>query len=245
MSGLDILEAGFLVGSEEGSVCRMADTRGSIIAAGDRRSPVFRFRGGQTDILRCFFDLDGTYALLFDIEGGNFKARDSGFRASAQKTAGVFVFKDAEAEIRNTFVSASAADYASAMEAVTSELLIYGGGLEAAARDSVGVLLDRTEALFVVAAFTVKSSFLARAVETRGLFPNITDCLFTYRGQARRSEVFALLDAELPGPGTIGGSRFDGFTHILGNAWPAENIGAFNSAFAPPGRPNVFEAAGP
>jgi hypothetical protein len=244
ISGLEILEAGPLISSEERSVCRITDTRGSIISAGDERSPAFRFRGGQTDIRRSSFDLNGTYALLFDIEGGNFKAQDSGFRAAAQKTAAVLVLKGAKAEIRNTLVSASAADYASAAEAAASELLIYGGELETAARDGVGALLDTTEALFIDAAFTVKTSFLARAVEIRGLFPSVTGCYFAYRGQTRRSEVFAVYGAELPSPGTIGGSRFDGFSHILGNAWPVENTGGFNRAFAPSERPNS-PATGP
>ncbi|MDR2618640.1 MAG: hypothetical protein LBC62_07195 [Treponema sp.] len=244
ISGTSILQAGPFLSMEEGSFCRIKDSRISVLDAAERRRPVICSQQGRLEILSSAVDLAGNYGLLMEIQGGSLSSESCEFRVTAQKTAAVFILNGTTAEIRNTAASASAPDYASVMEASASELLVYRGTLEAEARDSVGILLDKSEALFIGAGFTVKASFLARAAEVRGSFPRVTDCVFVYQGRARRSEVFAGYGAEIPGEGTIGGSCFEGFSHILGNAWAAENIAAFNRSFAPSDRPNAVVKPG-
>ncbi|MDR1566747.1 MAG: hypothetical protein LBS48_05635 [Treponema sp.] len=244
IAGTRILQAGPLLSMEEGSFCRIRDSGISVLDASERRRPAIYAHKGRLEIQSSSVDLAGNYGLILEIRGGSFLSEDCEFRVTARKTAAVFFLTRTAAEIRNTAASASAPDYALVMEAAESELLIYRGTLKAEARDSVGILLDRTEALFIGAGFTVNASFLARAAEVRGSFPRVTDCAFVCRGSARRSEVFAGYGAEIPGEGTIGGSHFEGFSHILGNAWPAENIAAFNRAFAPSDRPNAAVKSG-
>jgi hypothetical protein len=68
----------------------------------------------------------------------------------------------------------------------------------------------------------------------------VTDCRFSFLGKAKRSDVFSRGSGkrEEPEPGTIGGNDFRGFSHIMGEGWPRENIRGFNRRYAPPERPN-------
>ncbi|MDR1375169.1 MAG: hypothetical protein LBJ24_09385, partial [Treponema sp.] len=91
----------------------------------------------------------------------------------------------------------------------------------------------------------------ARAMELSGRFPLVSGCYFNFTGFARQAEVFSAGHSRpasgaggpllRPAPGSVAGSVFKGFTHILGGEFPVSGLSAFNRAFAPPDRPNTAE----
>jgi hypothetical protein len=167
------------------------------------------------------------------------------FRINAQVTATALSLNGGAAELRELSVSVTAADYASVLDISGSTLMVTGGRFSAAARDGVVMLGDGTDAFFLDAELVLDASFVARAMEVRDRFPQVTNCRFIFNGSARRSDVFSGRIADRPrailrpGAGTIGGNRFVGFTHILGNDYPLNRLAAFNQEFAPPGRANT------
>jgi hypothetical protein len=229
----------------EGGACFINDTQVVSLTTGNQRNAAAFSHGGRLVINRGHFELEGEYGLLFDITGGSLEARESLFQARAQKTGTLFILNGVKADFNAVNAEVSAHDYGSVLEMSDSTLVMTGSSVSVSAGDGVGIIADNAEAFYLKTEFTVKSSFVARAMELRNLFPSVTECRFSFQGTARQSEVFYARqfredrsEIMLPEPGAVADSVFNGFTHLLGNIYPAESILGFNRAFAPLERPN-------
>jgi hypothetical protein len=89
--------------------------------------------------------------------------------------------------------------------------------------------------------FRLEGDFSASAIEIKGSFPLVRNSMFYSIGTAGISEVFSSSESSDPAAFGVTGNLFSGFTHILGRAWPAEQLALFNQSFASPDRPNLFE----
>ncbi|AEF80632.1 chitobiase/beta-hexosaminidase C-terminal domain-containing protein [Leadbettera azotonutricia] len=245
IANAEITQAGLLLAIDEGGIARVSGSRISLLPGDSQRNSGIVSKSADISISNSSFDMNGLNSLLFDAHGGNIKAEESEFLVSAESTASVFSLVDMVCSLSNNAISARANDYASALEVHNSGILLNSGSIEVSARDCTAILLDRSNAMFLNAAFTVKSSFLSRAMEIRGAFPKVADCAFRYEGSTRRAEVFAGPDAEAPEAETIGGNSFTHFSNIFGNAWPVSRLQGFNHAFAPAGRQNTVLSPSP
>jgi hypothetical protein len=149
-------------------------------------------------------------------------------------------------ELTDLVLTVVAEDYASALDLADARFRMSGGSLRVAARDGVAISVENTDAGFSNTEIAVNSSFVARGMEVRGRFPQVMNCRLSFTGAARRSDVFSAYTGGgegrsgvlRPVNGSIGDNSFEGFTHILGDEFPSENIQGFNRLFAPGGRPN-------
>jgi hypothetical protein len=224
----------------------LEDLRIRSLMSGAERIPVIASSAAVLGILRCQWELEGRNGLLCELRDGVFQAEDSLFRVTARATGTVLSLRGVDAEFRNLSASVDAADYGAVLEITDSKLIMSGGAMAVTARDGVAVITENTDSLYLGTGIGVNTSFVSRAMEVRGSFPKVTDCRFSAGGSARRSEVFS---AEVSpgrgrkgGPavqeGSIAGNVFRGFTHLLGDEYPAGDIRGFNRAFAPQDRPN-------
>lgn len=225
---------------------RFSGLRLASLIGGGGRTPLVSAMEGHLEIRDSLFELEGEDGVLFDLRGGRFLSEGGDFRLKAQRTGTALILRGTRTEMTDTEVFAEAGDYACALDLRQAPVTVTRGSLGVAARDGVAAASDDSEGLYLGTAFRVKTSFVARAMEIRSRFPQVTDCRFTFTGTARQAEVFAGLPGEgsagsipLPGAGTIGGNVFSGFTHILGTTYPLESLAGFNRAFAPPGRWNT------
>jgi hypothetical protein len=244
---------GPLVWAGERGVCLIT---GSLIVSAmkeNRRLPVFSSGGGEIHLRRSCGNLEGVHGLFFGMKGADaaggavFSAEDSFFRVEAERTGTLLDLEGVRADITNLTAFVSAGDYGSLMEITGSRLVMTGGSLSVSARDGLAVLAESSEALFAGTGFFLSSSFVARAMELSGTFPLVSGCYFGFSGFARQTEVFSVRSPRTgaprlrPAPGSVAGSVFKGFTHILGGEFPVSAAAAFNRAFAPPDRPNTAE----
>jgi hypothetical protein len=169
------------------------------------------------------------------MKGGAVSAEDSRINILSRNTGIAFGMEGVRADFKGLDVSVQAGDYGSILELSGSQLLVIGGNFSVSARDGVILWTEESDLLFAGTAFSLAASFVARVMEIKGKFPLVSDCFFGFSGPAGRSEIFS---GPVPHPGSVGGSVFKGFSHILGRDYPAGSIAAFNRAFAPADNPN-------
>jgi hypothetical protein len=251
-AGFELADAVFkgegpLIWVEERGVCLITDSLIASVMKGNRRLPVLSAGKGEIHLRRSRGDLDGVHGLFLGMKGGVLSSEDSSFRLEAERSGTLFDLEGVRADIINLSAFVSAGDYGSLMELSGSRLVMTGGSLSVSARDGLIVLAEGSEALFAGTGFFLSSSFVARAMELSGRFPLVSGCYFSFNGFARQAEVFSIRPPAVggvrprPDPGSVAGSVFKGFTHILGNEFPLSGIAAFNRAFAPPDRPNTTD----
>jgi hypothetical protein len=251
-AGLELIDCGVIhLGAAldiNSAACFIGNTRIVSLMVEDRRFPAIRAADSRLLILKSDFQLEGGNGLCLEMRGGVLNIEETRFRLNCQKTGTALWLDRVRGEWKNVNAAVMAGDYGSALESSNSELTVSGGRLSVKAQDAVAVLAADTELLFLGAEFLVDAVFVARAFEVRNTFPHVTDCRFIFSGISRQSEVFSGSKAGngrtlslLPEAGTVGGNVFVSFTHILGAAYPMENLAGFNRRFAPPGRPNRFQ----
>ena len=236
ITGTDIINQGPLLTMESG-VCVINESQFQVRIPGEQRIAVFSAEGSSVGINDSRFELEGNYNLIFDIRGGSFFAKDSGFFSSRGRTASLILLSGTRANLNNLILHANAMDYASSLEVQGSDLLLSGGNISVTARDTNAILLERCAAIILGTRIFVNGAFSARALEIRGAFPLIQDSHFDSAGNAARSEVFSAVDA--PKAGSISGNVFSGFTHIWGPGWPMERLSVFNQDYASAEKPNT------
>jgi hypothetical protein len=234
-----IAVSGPLVRAEDRGVFLIMDSLVLSRMPGERRFPVLSAGGGRVYAVRSRFEVEGRHGLFLDMKGGEVSVEDSVFLIKAQKTGTLFNLDQARADCTGLNAAVFAEDYGSAMELSGSRLVMTGGTLTVSARDGVILLTDAADTLCAGTGFFLASSFAAAAMEIRGRFPFVSDCLFVFAGSASRAEVFSRPNAGTTPPGgTIAGNVFKGFSHILGNEYPVQGIAGFNRSFAPAQKPN-------
>jgi hypothetical protein len=213
--------------------------------ARNQRIPVVTASGASLTIRNSRWELEGNYGILGSFQSGSFRAELCNFRMATQTTGTAFIFSGTAVDLADLTLTVQARDYASAMELTRSRLRVEGGRLGVSARDGVAVIMENTDAVYSRVDIAVNSSFVARGMEIRDRFPQISGCNFIFMGSARRSEVFSAFRTGetrygtlVPSAGAVGENSFQGFSHILGNEYPIDSLQDFNSAFAPAGRPN-------
>jgi hypothetical protein len=229
----------------EGGTCRIVNSVIYSRMGGGGRNAVFRVNGGTVSIEGSGCRLEAGNGLFLQSRGGTLRFGESRIELDCRRTGTALELEGTRGEFDVLALSVTAGDYGSCLTALDSGLVIRGGSLTAAARDVTAAALNDTSAVFREVLFSVDASFVARALDLRDRFPQVTDCRFEYRGNARRREIFSAKrsggDAPvLPDTRSIGGNEFGSFTHIMGNDYPAESIQGFNRRFAPPERPNRF-----
>jgi hypothetical protein len=224
----------------------LSTAAGSEYGGLNRRVPVISAAGAAVTVRNSRWELEGEYGILASLQGGSFHTESCNFRVNTLSTGTAFVFSETSAEIRDLTLSVQARDYASALELTRSRLRMEGSRVAVSARDAVAVIAENTDAAYARTDFAVDASFVARGLEIRDRFPQVTGCSFSSTGPARRSEVFSAfrtgetrLGTLVPDAGAVAENSFQGFTHILGSDYPADGVQDFNRAFAPPGRPNI------
>jgi hypothetical protein len=241
ISECTVKHSGAFLIADEGSVCRIENSGVVSSMKREGRIPAITVRNGSLSLKSADMELNGSYSLLFDIRGGAFEAGNCQFRMDSERTAVLALVRDARLRLEETAVSVSAGDYGGGIEAASSVLDIEGGSILISAGDAAALITSGGETTLNKTGITLKSAFLARAVEFRDKSPRVTDCRFSFTGSAKRSEVFAGKSGSLPmplGAGTAGGNVFGSFTHLLGDTYTREGIQGFNRAFAPPDKPN-------
>jgi hypothetical protein len=246
IEGSEITHTGPLV-EASGGVCVFDNVRVRSLSAGENRSPVLGIRDGGLSIAGSVFGAEGIHGLFLEMNGGTLDVQDSSFSLDGGRTGTLFRLERINGNLREISAGVSAADYSAVLDLDSSTLVMEGGKITAAARDALAVLADNSDCFFLRAIFGVRGAFVARAMEIRGQFPRVTECGFVFSGQAKRAEVFSAGNSRgelFPGEGTIASNAFQSFTHILGDAYPAESIAGFNRRFAPASRPNAVVNAG-
>ena len=236
ITGSYIISQGPLLTMDAG-VFTLNDSRMQLRIPGEQRLAAFFAGNSSVEVNDSRIELEGNYNLIFDIRGGSFFARESGFFAGRGKTASLIVLNGTKCNLNNLTLHAEAADYASSLEALGSEIVVSGGGIKVSARDTNAILLERCAAVILGTHLSVTGAFSARGVEIRGPFPVVQDCRFYSDGSAARSEVFSGID--IPKAGNVQGNLFSGFTHIWGSGWPIERLLFFNQNYASPEKPNT------
>ncbi|MDR1901077.1 MAG: hypothetical protein LBQ88_02170 [Treponema sp.] len=247
ISECTVKHSGSFLSAGEGSVCRIEDSRILSSIKGEGRRPAITVRNGSVLLKSADIELNGIYCLLFDIQGGAVEAGNCRFRVDSQRTAALALARNTRLRFEETSVSVSARDYSGGIETADSVLDIIGGSISVSAGDVTALIVSGGETTLNGTGITVKSSFLACALEFRDTSPRVTGCRFSFTGSARRSEVFTgksltLGDSRpMPlGAGMVGGNAFISFTHLLGDTYTREGIQGFNRAFAPPDKPNTW-----
>ncbi|MDR2071602.1 MAG: hypothetical protein LBP81_09340 [Treponema sp.] len=214
--------------------------------ARNQRNPAVTSSGASLTIRNSRWELEGPFGTLGSFQGGSFRAELCNFRMATQTTGTALIFSGTTVDLVNLTLTVDAQDYASALELTRSRIRMTGGRIGVSARDGVAIFLENTDAVYSLADITVNSSFVARGMEIRDRFPQVVGCNFIFMGSARRSEVFSVSRTGetrsgtlFPEAGSVRENSFQGFTHIMGNEYPVDNLQNFNSAFAPPGSPNV------
>jgi hypothetical protein len=242
-----ITHFGTLIGAGKGASCVVTDSVVRTLAGDNSRIPAIDGSGASIRLLKSEFEIEGPHLLVLQMKGGGLEIDESRFRLAAQRTGTVLSLAGVNAVIRSSVLEAAAEDYCSGIELDGSSLTMEGGSVSVSSRDAAAVIAENTQAFFLNAEFLVTASFVARAMEIRGIFPRVTDCRFVYSGDARRAEVFAgtalvsgRLETPLPESGAISGNVFQAFTHILENRYPMANLADWNSLYARQGRPNTL-----
>jgi hypothetical protein len=239
---------------DEGGALNLEDSSVSAFSGASRREALIRSTNSRVYAERSSFSLEGNYGLIFEMTGGSLFLKDSLLSLTCLRTGTILSLNGLKGEFSGVQFFAEAGDFASVLESKNVPLLARNCVFRARARDAALVSLE-TESLppdeaflFLDSSFKVESSFVARAMEIRGIFPSVSGCAFRYEGDARNAEIFSLAGEagrapRLPPRGLIGGNSFGGFRLILGRDYPAENLEGFNRGFAPRGRDNT--GAGP
>lgn len=214
--------------------------------ARSQRTPVITAANASLTVKNSRWELEGNYGILGSLQGGSFRAESCNFRMITRTTGTAFILSETNTDFRELTLTVQAQDYASALELTRSRLRMENSRIGVSARDAVAVLGENTDAVYTRTDFAVNASFVARGLEIRDRFPQVTGCAFISTGSARRSDVFSAfrtgetrLGTLIPDAGAVGENSFQGFTHILGNDYPVDSLQDFNRAFAPPGRPNI------
>jgi hypothetical protein len=241
-----IIHGGTLLRSE-GGTCRIVNSVIYSRMGGEGRRAVFDVNGGTVSIEGSGGRLEADNGLFLRSRGAVIRFGESRIELDCRRTGTALELEGTRGEFNVLALSVKAGDYGSCLAALDSGLALRGGSLAAAARDVTAAALDNTNAVFQGVLFSVDASFVARALDLWDRFPQVTDCRFEYRGNARRRDVFAAKRRDgdgsaimFPDARAIGGNEFGSFTHILGSDYPAESLQGFNRRFAPPERPNHF-----
>ena len=241
-----IVHGGTLLRSE-GGTCRIVNSVIFSRMGGGGRRAVLDINGGTISIEGSGCRLEADNGLFLRSRGAALRFGESRVELDCRRTGTALELEGTRGEFNVLALSVRAGDYGSCLVALDSGLALRGGSLAAAARDVTAAALDNTNAVFQEVLFSVDASFVARALDLWDRFPQVTDCRFEYRGNARRREVFAARrrdgdgsEVMFPGARAVGGNEFGSFTHILGGDYPAESLQGFNRRFAPPERPNHF-----
>jgi hypothetical protein len=215
--------------------------------ARNQRIPVMTASGASFTIRNSRWELEGNYGILGSFRDGSFRAELCNFRMATQTTGTALIFSGTNVDLADLTLTVRARDYASALELTRSRLRMTGGRLGVSARDGVAVIMENTDAVCSRTDIAVNSSFVARGMEIRDRFPQISECNFIFMGSARSSEVFSAFRTGetrygtlVPEAGSVRANSFQGFTYILGNRYSPDNLQDFNRAFAPSGGPNVL-----
>ncbi|MDR3130680.1 MAG: hypothetical protein LBU18_03965 [Treponema sp.] len=215
--------------------------------AKNQRIPVVSASGASLTIKNSRWELEGNYGILSSFQGGNFQAELCNFRMATRTTGTALIFSRSVVNLTDMTITVQAQDYASALELTECRLRMTSSRLGVSARDGVAVIAENTNAVYSRTDFAVNSSFVARAMEIRDRFPQVTGCNFIFMGSAKHSEVFSAFMAGetrygtlVPDAGAVSENNFQGFTHILGSQYPVESLEDFNRVFASSGRPNIL-----
>jgi hypothetical protein len=237
---------------DEGAALTLEGSSVFSFSAAPRREAPIKAKNSRINIQGSSLELEGNYGLMLEMTGGELSIKDSSFSVNCLKTGTVLSLLDAQAEFQGAEFFSGAGDFASILEAKNVSFIIRDCRFRSKARDAALVSLENEARpsppvpfLFLDSVFTVESSFVARALEVRGIFPSVSGCAFIYAGSGRNSEIFSLVSgplsqARLPAPGFIGGNSFTAFRYIMGRDYPADSIENFNRIFAPQGRDNVI-----
>jgi hypothetical protein len=240
---------------DEGAVLAVEDSSVFSFSAAPRREALVKSVNSRISIRGSAFSLEGNYGLMLEMSGGTLGITDSSFSASCLRTGTVLSLSGVRSVFQGAAFFVEAGDFASILEGKNSPFVIQNSTFRAGARDAVLVSLENEAQaasddtpVFLDSAFTVASSFVAKAIEVRGFFPSVSGCSFIYAGNGRNSEIFSPvaephLKPRLPQPGFIGGNRFTAFHYIMGREYPLDSLPAFNRIYAPQGRDNA--AGGP
>jgi hypothetical protein len=222
-------------------------------SAASRREALIKAANSRITLEGSSLELEGSYGLMLEMAGGVLGIKDSSLSITCLKTGTIFSLSNTQLEFQGAAFFVEAGDFASILECRNSPFTIRDSAFRAKAQDAVLVSME-SEAqvppnLFLDSAFIVESSFVARALEVRGVFPSVSGCAFIYAGDGRNSEIFSLVPdpvrhPRLPAPGFIGGNSFTAFRYIMGRDYPAASIQTFNRIFAPQGRDNVIADPG-
>ena len=211
----DITHKGPFLIMANGGVGEIRNSRIFTRISGDRRIAAFSALESDIQITGSHIQLDGNFGLVFNLGGGYFFAGDSVFSSAGRSTATVFLLNRTRGRFENLRLSASAPDYASVIEAFGAGLILNGGTLEVAARDTSALLFDNSAARLDGVQVTVEGAFMTRAMEIRGLFPVINNSRFFSTGSSGMSEVFSGIGRlEVP-HGSITGNYFSGFRYVM------------------------------
>ena len=198
----------------DSAAAEITNTQINARISGEQRTAAFSARESDLHIISSRIQVDGNFALVFNLGGGRFSAHDSVFLCAGRRTATVFALNGTRSSFENLTLSAAARDYASVVEAFGSVLFVSGGTLGVSARDTSALLLDNSAAILSGTRVFVEGAFTARALEIRGLFPVVNNSRFYSTGSARRSEVFSGMEDTEPPAGSMTDNTFTGFTHI-------------------------------
>ena len=198
----------------DGGTCEIKNSQIFTKISGEQRIAAFSARESEVRISNSRMQVEGNYALVFNLGGGTFSAIGSVFLCAGRRTATVFVLNGTKGNFENLTLSAAARDYASVVEAFGAELVLEGGTLGVSARDTSAFLLDNSPARLSGARIFVDGAFTARALEIRGIVPTVNNCRFYSTGSARRSEVFSGREEIEIAADSLTGNSFSGFTHI-------------------------------
>jgi hypothetical protein len=187
---------------------------------------------------RCRIDMAtaAQIASALDCRGGTLSLRTVVANVRARGSAFAFTLRDLTLSAEEAEATVVAGDYASALDAEKVSFTWKGGSLEGTARDAALAALDDCEGSFVAASFRVTSESTARALLVTGVFPSIVDSNLFSAASARSSDAFS---GSEPGPRSVGGNRFQGFSRIWTRRYAADDIAAFNRRYAPRDSANV------
>jgi hypothetical protein len=254
---VSLVHGGSLALLDEGAALAVEGSSVFSFSAAPRREAPIKAKNSRITIQRSSLELEGNYGLMLEMTGGALGIRDSSLSVNCLRTGTVLSLLDVRVEFQDADFFSAAGDFASILEAKNISFSIRDSRFRSRARDVVLVSLENgfrpspdLPVLFLDSVFTVESSFVARALEVREMFPSVSGCAFTYTGSGRNSEIFSLVPAppgqtRFPAPGFIGGNSFTAFRYIMGREYPLDSIETFNRIFAPRGRDNVIVAPEP
>jgi hypothetical protein len=201
------------------------------------RTAALAANGGSLNLKRCRVEVSVPGGVAVGVSAQNTRVvLDTCVVAlkPAQAAFGLYL-RGGEAFVAATDVEAVGESYASAVDASGGRLDWDGGSCLVDARDAAAAALENCPAAFAAWRVEISGSGVVRAIQARGVFPEVTGCAFRYRGPSAAAEVFA--GAE-PAAASIVDNGFAGFALLWSGLFPARELDAFNRRFADRSAPN-------